>query len=94
MNPDAQIGEIVNITGVLTDVDGNPIANALVTVMVDGKSYTVRTDAQGRWLLSYQTVRTGIISTSISSDESDEYFGFINYGFFNVFEKDTTGIPN
>ena len=84
----------MNITGVLTDIDGNPVANALVTVMVDGKSYTVRTDSQGRWILSYQTLRTGIISTSVSSNENDEYFGFINYGFFNVFEKDTGELPN
>jgi len=94
MNPDVRIGEIVNITGVLTDEDGNPIANAVVTVMVDGKTYTARTDAQGRWILTYQTIRTGLIKTSVSSEETDEYFGFKNYGFLKVFEKNTDEVPS
>ena len=54
MYPDVEVGETINITNVLTDADGNPITNALLTIMVDGKSYTVRTDTQGRWILSYK----------------------------------------
>jgi len=87
MHDDVKVEETVNITGIVTDEDGNPVGNALVTVMVDGKVYTVMTDSEGRWILSYLTTRTGIIKTSASSKKNDVYVGFENCGFFTVYEK-------
>ena len=85
IHDDVIIGEIVNITGILTDENGNPVENTLVTVIVDGKTHVVMTDAEGRWVVSYQTIRTGIIRTCVSLDENDIYFGFNNCGSFNVY---------
>jgi len=92
-NDNINIGEVVNVTGVVTDENGNPVGNTLVNVMVDGKTYTVMTNGQGRWVVSYQTIRTGLINTSVSSDRNDSYVGFINCGFFEVYSPNTGKIP-
>ncbi|MCL2687464.1 MAG: carboxypeptidase-like regulatory domain-containing protein [Methanobrevibacter sp.] len=88
MHDDVIIGEIVNITGILTDENGNAVGNTLVTIIVDGKTHVAMTDSEGRWILSYQTIRTGIIKTSVSLDESDIYVGFNNCAFFKVYNTD------
>jgi hypothetical protein len=77
------IFEIVNITGVVTDENGNPVGNTLVTVIAEGKIYTVMTDTKGGWILSYQRIRTEIVSSSVL-DEIEIYAGFNNYAFSDV----------
>jgi len=92
MHDNVTILEIVNITGVATNENGNPVVNTLVTVIVEGKIYTTMTDAQGRWILSYQKIRTGAESTS-ALDETNIYVGFNNCAFFDLYDRDTEEIP-
>ncbi|MBZ9570649.1 carboxypeptidase-like regulatory domain-containing protein, partial [Methanobrevibacter sp. TMH8] len=77
-------GKTVNITGIVTDDDGNPLDNVVITVTVDGVSYNVTTDSNGRWILAYKPTLTGNINVSVSWAGNNAYNGFTNSTNFNV----------
>jgi hypothetical protein len=81
---DVKVGKTIDITGVLTDNNGDPIANIGFNVIVDGKTYTVTTDKNGRWVLSYKPTHTGNVDISVSFTGNDIYNSFTNNTNFNV----------
>ncbi|MBZ9570548.1 Ig-like domain repeat protein [Methanobrevibacter sp. TMH8] len=81
---DARTGKTVNITGIATDDNGNPLANIQVTVTVDGVAYNVTTDSNGRWSLAYKPTYTGNINVSVFWAGNNVYNGFTNSASFNV----------
>ncbi|KZX17428.1 hypothetical protein MBCUT_02240 [Methanobrevibacter cuticularis] len=72
------------IDGVLVDENGNPVANALINVTVDGKVYSLTTDSNGRWSLTYKTTHTGSVNTVVYYAGNDKYFSCTNTTTFNV----------
>jgi len=81
------VGNEINITGVATDENGDPIANTELSVTVDGKTYTVTTDSNGHWILVYKPTRTGNIATSVSWTGNSTHNGFTNSTNFNVLKR-------
>ena len=86
---DVKVGQKVNITGVATDKNGDPIANTVITVTINGKAYAVTTDDYGNWVLPYTLTQAGNIDVSVQWDGNDTLFGFINSTSFDV-EKSAT----
>ncbi|MCL2687405.1 MAG: hypothetical protein FWE58_02595 [Methanobrevibacter sp.] len=85
----AKVGQKINITGIATDKTGNPIANTILNVIMNGKNYTVTTDNNGDWVLPYTLTQSGNIDVSVQWNGNESFFGFINSTNFNV-EKSAT----
>ncbi|KZX16358.1 hypothetical protein MBCUT_09100 [Methanobrevibacter cuticularis] len=79
-----KVGKTITIDGVLVDENGNPIANAPINVTVDGKVYTLTTDSNGRWSLTYKPTQTGSIDIAVDYTGNDEYSNYTNTTAFNV----------
>ena len=79
-----ELGENVNISGVLYDEDGNILANVEFNLTVDGIVYILITDNAGQWNLSYNTSRTGAINVIATFAGNNVYYGFENMTSFNV----------
>ena len=61
------------ITGKLTDIDGNPIANAKVVLNMDGVTKTVTTDRYGDYTLEYNTTNVGLNNVTAQFNGDDTY---------------------
>ncbi|KZX14479.1 hypothetical protein MBCUT_20510 [Methanobrevibacter cuticularis] len=79
-----KVGKTITIDGILVDENGNPVANAPITVTVDGKIYPLTTDSNGQWTLSYKPTHTGSIDTKVNYNGNDEYSSYTNTTTFNV----------
>ncbi|KZX14502.1 hypothetical protein MBCUT_20740 [Methanobrevibacter cuticularis] len=77
-------GKTITIDGVLVDENGNPIANAPINVTVDGKVYSLTTDSNGRWSLTYKPTHTGNVNIMVDYAGNDKYFIYTNTTTFNV----------
>ncbi|MBZ9570718.1 right-handed parallel beta-helix repeat-containing protein [Methanobrevibacter sp. TMH8] len=80
----ASTSKTVDIIGIATDNDGNPLANIVITVTVDGVTHNVTTDSNGRWYLAYKPTRTGNVNVSVFWTGNNDYNGFENSTHFNV----------
>ena len=78
------VGETVNISGVLRDEDGNTIGNVELNVIVNGETFIVNTDENGKWSLSYITAQIGVIEVIAIFAGDDEYLECENRTSFNV----------
>lgn len=78
------VGKTINITGVATDENGNPLANTELNVTVDGVTYTVTTDSNGNWVLPYTPTHTGNVDVSVSWAGNSTHNGFTNSTNFDV----------
>ena len=92
--PNSKVGEETTISGILTDENGNPIANANLEVIVDGKSFSVKTNAFGVWVLKYTPKRSGILFVSVNYNGNNIYYGSTNSTNFKVKENTTPINPN
>jgi polymorphic membrane protein len=79
-----KVGKTMKIDGVLVDENGKPVANAPVTVAVDGKVYHLTTDSNGRWSLTYKPTHTGTIDITLNYTGNNEYSRYANTTTFNV----------
>ena len=79
-----KVGQVVTITGVLTDENANILANVKLTVIVAGQTFTVNTNDNGEWSLQYTPKSSGAFVVSVKWTGDDDYFGFINSTTFNV----------
>jgi uncharacterized repeat protein (TIGR01451 family) len=84
ISPKAQVGKAIRISGVVTDSEGNPVSNVKITVKINGKSYSVNTNKDGIWVLSYTPTQDGKLAISVSWLGSEHHFGFINTTTINV----------
>ena len=78
------VGSNTTICGVVTDENGNPFANLLITINIDGMDYNVTTNSAGEWSLTYIPINIGIIRIVVSSAENNVYHAFNNTETFNV----------
>lgn len=72
------VGQQITINGVAKDVNGRFLANVKLTVIVDGKTYTVTTDNVGVWNLYYTPTTGGILVASVSWNGNSTHNGFVN----------------
>jgi hypothetical protein len=79
-----KVGKTITIDGVLVDENNNPIANAPINVTIDGKVYTLTTDSNGRWNLTYKPTHTGSVNAVLDYAGNDKYFSYTNTTTFNV----------
>ena len=59
------MGETPVISGRLTDKDGNPISEAELTVTVNGETYTVKTDKDGKYKLPVNDTTVGLNNVTV-----------------------------
>ncbi|WP_278522565.1 Ig-like domain repeat protein [Methanobrevibacter arboriphilus] len=71
-----KVGKSITISGVLSDVYNNTLANASVLVTIDGKTYKVTTDNNGVWKLSYTPKKEGKFNIKVSYLGNSDYIGF------------------
>jgi len=84
---DTIVGKSTTIKGIAKDVNGNVLANAELTLVVDGKTYTIKTNSHGEWRLDYTPTRTGKIQVQVTFQGSNAYNGFTTTGSFNVAKR-------
>ncbi len=75
VNPigDVTVGDSVNITGQLTDEDGNPIKGAKISVIVDGVEYPTMTGKRGKYSVSYTATEVGAKLVTVEFVGDDDY---------------------
>ncbi|MCL2115283.1 MAG: Ig-like domain repeat protein, partial [Methanobrevibacter sp.] len=78
-----------SINGTLLDENGNPVANVIITIVVDGQSFTVATNAVGFWTFSYAPQNVGNLTIVVSWLGNDIYNGFTNSSNLNVNKLET-----
>ncbi|BBL61034.1 beta strand repeat-containing protein [Methanobrevibacter arboriphilus] len=81
-----KVGKPFTVSGVLTS-DGKPLANTIISVIVDGKTYKVTTNSLGVWKLSYTPKKTGKSTMKVSFAGNNDYLGFNVSKTFNVTGK-------
>jgi protocatechuate 3,4-dioxygenase beta subunit len=77
-------GKTSTIYGILTDADGNPVANADVEVIIDGKLHKAKTNADGKWSLSYKSTNVGKVFVHVKCAGSERYYASLNETSFEV----------
>ena len=93
INPinDTQSGENVTITGKLTTKDGKAIANAEITVNMDGINQTVTTDKNGNYKATFPTDTTGTKLVIVTYEGDENYNKATPAETFEVY-KETANI--
>ncbi|WP_221061683.1 right-handed parallel beta-helix repeat-containing protein [Methanobrevibacter arboriphilus] len=84
-----KFNQAVSISGVLTDQNDNPIADADLELIIGGESFNVATDSSGVWSLNYTTNKTGNITVTVNYSGNDNYTSFNNSTTFEVFKNST-----
>lgn len=73
-------------SGTLTDIDGNPMSGASVTILINGEDFSQTTDGEGKFTLIYNATE-GLTSYNINVvyEGNDDYEPSQNYtGTFNT----------
>ncbi|GLI12200.1 hypothetical protein MARBORIA2_12900 [Methanobrevibacter arboriphilus] len=86
-----KVGKSITVSGVLTS-GGKPLANTIISVIVDGKTYKVTTNSLGVWKLSYTPKKAGKSTIKVSFDGNNDYLGFNVSKTFKVVGKVKIGI--
>ncbi|MEE1117115.1 Ig-like domain repeat protein, partial [Methanosphaera sp.] len=66
---DVEAGEPINITGNVTDGDGNLLAGVPLNVTLNNETYNVTTDENGRFSVPFDNVVTGQNNITVSSKD-------------------------
>ncbi|MBR0473049.1 MAG: Ig-like domain repeat protein, partial [Methanosphaera sp.] len=63
----------VKVTGKLTDANGKVIMNTLVTININGKAYTAKTNNKGVYTLTLKATSIGVNNVSVSYKGNKNY---------------------
>ena len=85
---DVEYGEYTNITGYLVDDDWQNLIKTLVTININGKNYSTRTDTEGNFYYQYKTEKTGTNNITISFKGTEYYSPVSTSKTFTVNKKD------
>ncbi|WP_157078601.1 beta strand repeat-containing protein, partial [Methanobrevibacter filiformis] len=96
INPveDTKVNTSININGTLSDEDGNPITGVTINVAVSGTNYTITTDAEGKWDISYFVNSTGIVNVVAYFVGNDNYTAAANSTSFYGLALNSTLVIN
>ncbi|MPL78064.1 hypothetical protein SDC9_23925 [bioreactor metagenome] len=89
----ATSGKKTTINGKLVDENGNPIAGANLTVVIDGKSYNVVTSTDGSWSLSYTPFKAGNLTAKVYYAGDSKYSASIGSVAYTVSKGSGTEDP-
>lgn len=81
------VGKASNITGIATDENSNILANIELSVIVDGKTYTVTINGNGEWTLTYIPTKVRNLDVSVLWKGNDTHNGFTNKAALNVSKR-------
>ena len=81
-------GDSVTINGKLTDSEANIIANAKVTITVNGVTYTLTTDKDGKFSQVIPTTKAGNLNI-ITYDGNERYDATHNTNMINITKRNT-----
>ncbi|KZX10355.1 carboxypeptidase regulatory-like domain-containing protein [Methanobrevibacter filiformis] len=86
INPitDVKVNSSVNINGTLLDENNSGISNVTVVVTVNGVSYNLTTDVNGKWSIDYLVGSSGVINVVAVFDGNDKYLSAVNSTSFLV----------
>ena len=87
--PNPKLGQNINISGIVTDEEGKPIAEVTLNLIINGLNYTVTTNNEGAWNFIHIPNQIGILEVFISWEGNNTHFGFINSTSFEVTEDDS-----
>lgn len=82
-------GDSVTINGKLTDSEANVIANAKVTITVNGVTYTVTTDKDGKFSQVIPTTKAGNLDIITTYDGNEKYVLSHNVNIISVSKRNT-----
>ncbi len=87
---DVKVKDTISITGIVTDQNGDPIANTVINITVDGQNYTTMTDSNGSWTLYNIIINNpGNIIVKVEWTGNNSHTSFINTTSFNVVQPVT-----
>ncbi|MDR2966612.1 MAG: Ig-like domain repeat protein [Methanobacteriaceae archaeon] len=89
-----KVGETVNISGVASDENGNPLPNIALNLIINGQTFTVTTDNNGNWFFIYETTKSGNINVKVSWAGDGNYSSFTNSTSFIVKKIATNSTVN
>ncbi len=84
-----KIGQTTTISGVAKDENGNPLTEIDIIVIINGQSFTVTTDINGAWSLSYTPSVSGNLSVVVSWAGSADHLNFTNSTILSVANAST-----
>ena len=87
--PSVQYSESVTISGKYTDTNNLNLRYTPLTINVNGKKYTTRTDENGFYQYNYRTTTSGLNNVTISYPGNVRYLGTSTATTFQVKTKDT-----
>ena len=82
-------GDSVTINGKLTDSEANIIANAKVTITVNGVTYTLTTDKDGKFSQVIPTTKAGNLNIITTYDGNERYDATHNTNMINITKRNT-----
>lgn len=86
---DVNVYEKTSITGKLTDIDKNPIKKAKVTLNIENKEVTVKTDNNGKFKYKLKVTNTGKNQVIATFDGNYVYIKSINTTNFKINKLNT-----
>jgi len=82
-----KVGNLVDITGKVTDELGNTVGNILINVNVNGQDFPTKVDEFGNWLVQYLPTAQGDFNINVTWEGNKYFNAFINsLGFYVVDE--------
>uniref|UniRef100_UPI000A450FDE hypothetical protein n=1 Tax=Methanobrevibacter arboriphilus TaxID=39441 RepID=UPI000A450FDE len=70
---DFKVGENISISGILADVNSDPIDNAQMTIIIGNESFNVTTNISGVWSLVYTLIHGGEFFILVNWAGNDNY---------------------
>ena len=87
--PDLKYGEFVSVSGFFSDGRGHYLRNTLLTVRINGKNYTAKTDGNGYFVRKVKANKMGKNSVKVLFKGNSKYTWTSSYLYFTVSRQST-----
>ena len=92
LNPieNTHIGDSIEISGILTDVNGTVLTNKNIIITIDNQQHTITTDDNGKYRITHTITSSGEKTVLVTYDGDTAYNPSSNQTSFNVRKINTT----
>lgn len=92
INPvsDVEFNKIAEITGKLTDNQNNPLYNTGLNVILNGKSFNIKTDATGKFTINTKATLPGENNITVTFKGNDFYASNSSASSYNVVKRNVS----